>query len=55
MDEKAKLYGETATFPAKWGYGAGISKREYFAGLFMQALIANPERWGVKFVEIIYK
>jgi hypothetical protein len=41
MDEKVKLYGETSAFPAKLGYGAGISKREYFAGLFVQAIITK--------------
>ena len=28
---------------------SGLTKREYFAGLFMQALIANPERY--KYIE----
>ena len=39
MNDKIRAYGDTPAFPSEIGsLTAGISKREYFAGLAMQSL-----------------
>jgi hypothetical protein len=56
MYEEAKKLGMKSAYPFEYeDYNHvellckrqefGLTKREYFAGLFMQALIANPERY----------
>ena len=51
MTEKAKKLGNEPVADVLVNYNyekfkfRGLNKREYFAGLFMQALIANPERY----------
>ena len=55
MTEKAKQLGseklldisyeETSSGVAMFTGYKNLTKREYFAGLFMQALISNPERY----------
>ena len=46
MSDLMKLNEDKAAFPSDAYNTVGLSKREYFAALAMQGILANPEYFG---------